>query len=300
MSAIEERIRKLLALADSPNENEAAAAAEKAQALMLRYGIEMATIAASGGERLAVDEHVLDGKVDPWRRMLASAVACSAGGRVVWAPDGDRRGQGTIFFYGPAGAVGAMIELYRYLEAQLVVISATATAARRERRVHGRTWRSSFLLGAVGRVGQRLDARRAEVAEAERTAVRLCWSRRLLTARSSGAGRSWRPRAIGRRLPAARMRQAARRASTSILATGGSGAGRRRCPTPRRDERRAPVAGGVVPVVSRAGWVALSDEPLRRQAFAGAARRTGVAPSLVPVLQGAARVTRRQRRVAGS
>ena len=42
MSAIEERIRKLLALADSPNENEAAAAAEKAQALMLRYGIEMA------------------------------------------------------------------------------------------------------------------------------------------------------------------------------------------------------------------------------------------------------------------
>ena len=81
MSAIEERIRKLLALADSPNENEAAAAAEKAQALMLRYGIEMATVAASGGERLAVDEHVVDGKVDPWRRMLAAAVARSAGGR---------------------------------------------------------------------------------------------------------------------------------------------------------------------------------------------------------------------------
>ena len=86
MSAIEERIRKLLALADSPNENEAAAAAEKAQALMLRYGIEMAAVAASGGERLAVDEHVVDGKVDPWRRMLAAAVARSAGGQIVWAP----------------------------------------------------------------------------------------------------------------------------------------------------------------------------------------------------------------------
>jgi Protein of unknown function (DUF2786) len=141
MSAIEERIRKLLALADSPNENEAAAAAEKAQALMLRYGIEMATIAASGGERLAVDEHVVDGKVDPWRRMLAAAVARSAGGRVVWAPDGYARSQGKIFFYGPAGAVGGMVELYRYLEAQLIVISAAASAARRERRVHGRTWR---------------------------------------------------------------------------------------------------------------------------------------------------------------
>jgi hypothetical protein len=165
MSAIEERIRKLLALADSPNENEAAAAAEKAQALMLRYGIELAAVAAAGGERLAVDEHVLDGRVDPWRRMLAAAVARSAGGRVVWAPDGGRS-QGKIYFYGPAGTVGGIVELYHYLEAQLVVISAAATASRRERRVHGRTWRNSFLLGAVARIGQRLDARHAEAAEA--------------------------------------------------------------------------------------------------------------------------------------
>jgi hypothetical protein len=165
MSAIEERIRKLLALADSPNENEAAAAAEKAQALMLRYGIELATVAASSGDRLAVDEHVLAGKVDPWRRILAAAVARSAGGEIVWAPGDYGRSQGKLFFYGPAGAVGAIVELYRYLEAQLVVISASATATRRERRVHGRTWRNSFLLGAVGRLAQRLDARRAQTAE---------------------------------------------------------------------------------------------------------------------------------------
>jgi Protein of unknown function (DUF2786) len=167
MSAIEERIRKLLALADSPNENEAAAAAEKAQALMLRYGIELARVAAWTGERLAVDEHVVDGRVDPWRRMLAAAVARSAGGQIVWAPDGYSRGQGKIFFYGPSGTVGGMIELYRYLEAQLVVISAAAAATRRERRVHGRTWRSSFLLGAVGRLAHRLDARRPETTETE-------------------------------------------------------------------------------------------------------------------------------------
>jgi Protein of unknown function (DUF2786) len=173
MSAIEDRIRKLLALADSPNENEAAAAAEKAQALMLRYGIGVAAVAAAGGERVAVDEHVLDGKVDPWRRMLAAAVACAAGGRVVWAPGGNGRSRGKIFFYGPAGAVGGMVELYRYLEAQLVVISAAATASRRERRVHGRTWRNSFLLGAVARIGQRLDARHAETAEAGENSLAL-------------------------------------------------------------------------------------------------------------------------------
>jgi hypothetical protein len=67
---------------------------------------------------------------------------------------------------GLRAVVGGIVELYRYLEAQLVVMSAAATAARRERRVHGRTWRNSFLLGAVGRVGQRLDARRAETAQA--------------------------------------------------------------------------------------------------------------------------------------
>src|SRR5450755_3287434 len=86
ISAIEDRIRKLLALADSPNEYEAAAAAEKAQELMLRHGIELATVAARTHQPLKVDEHVVSGKVDPWRRILASAVARSAGGRGRVAP----------------------------------------------------------------------------------------------------------------------------------------------------------------------------------------------------------------------
>ena len=64
-----------------------------------------------------------------------------------------------------SGTVGGIVELYRYLEAHLVMISAAAT--RRERRVHGRTWRNSFLLGAVGRLAQRLDARRAEMTETQ-------------------------------------------------------------------------------------------------------------------------------------
>lgn len=165
MSAIEERIRKLLALADSPNEHEAALAAEKAQALMLRHGIELAEIAASSGEQLGVEERVLGGKVDPWRRMLAAAVARSVGGRCVWEPDRCQRSRGRIFFFGPAGTARGIVELYCYLEAQLVVISAAASATRRDRRVHGRTWRTSFLLGAVGRVAERLDARRAMAAE---------------------------------------------------------------------------------------------------------------------------------------
>lgn len=166
MSAIEDLIRKLLALADSPNEHEAAAAAEKAQELMLRHGIELATVAASTHQPLKVDEDAVSGKADPWRRILAGAVASSAGGRVVWHPDCyGPRNQGRLLFYGPAGTVHGMVDVYRYLETQLTVISAIATASRAERHVHGRTWRNSFLLGAVGRLSERLHARRNASAE---------------------------------------------------------------------------------------------------------------------------------------
>ncbi len=160
MSTIEERIRKLLALADSPNEHEAALAAEKAQALMLRHGVELAALAQSQGERLEVSEHRLHSKIDPWRRRLAGAVARSCGGRMLWQADQlGPRNQGQMWFYGPAGTVHGMVELYGYLEAQLIVISATATARRRNRGVHGRTWRASFLQGAVGRIIDRLQER---------------------------------------------------------------------------------------------------------------------------------------------
>src|SRR5207244_7124029 len=99
--------------------------------------------------------------------MRVAAFARSGGGEILWAPDGYGRAHGKVFFYGSAGTVGGIVELYRYLEAQLVVISAAAAGVRRERRVHGRTWRNSFLLGAVARLGQRLDARRAETGETE-------------------------------------------------------------------------------------------------------------------------------------
>jgi hypothetical protein len=161
IGAIGDRICKLLALADSPNEHEAAATAEKAQELMLRHGIERASVAARRHQPLRVDEHVVSGKADPWRRMLAGAVARSAGGRVVCQTDWQGpRNHGRLLFYGPAGTVGGMADVYRYLELQLTVISAAATAGRAERQVHGRTWRTSFLLGAVGRLSDRLDARR--------------------------------------------------------------------------------------------------------------------------------------------
>jgi hypothetical protein len=160
--ALVEKVRKLLALSESPNEHEAALAAEKAQDLMLRHGIDMAQIAISqGAGTIGVDDARVEGRIDPWRRQLAASIAKSMGGRVVFTryyaiPS-------VMSFFGPAGGAQSIAALYRHLEARLVTISAIATANRRERSVHGRTYRTSFLLGAVDRLDWWLSRHRAQV-----------------------------------------------------------------------------------------------------------------------------------------
>ena len=72
----------------------------------------------------------------------------------------DRRGD---VVFGPAGIAQSIAALYHHLEAQLATISAIATAKRAEKWVHGRTYRTSFLLGAVDRLEWRLSRHRAEV-----------------------------------------------------------------------------------------------------------------------------------------
>lgn len=161
--ALVEKVRKLLALAESPNENEAALAAEKAQEFMLRHGIDMAQVAASGGRTtISVDEaHMTGVPVDPWRRSLLHVIGESMGGRIVYQNDSRKYGQFWVF--APSGTAQSIVDLYGYLEGTLVTLSATATASRTETWVHGRTWRRSFLAGAVSRIGARLKQRRREI-----------------------------------------------------------------------------------------------------------------------------------------
>lgn len=72
-----DKVRKLLALATSSNENEAAIAAEKAQALLAEYNISMAEV---GNIHQDNDDDIIIDEMDkirmkPWRRPLAQAVA---------------------------------------------------------------------------------------------------------------------------------------------------------------------------------------------------------------------------------
>lgn len=73
-----DKIRKLLALASSPNENEAAAANEKAQALLLEYNLSMSDVETTedevGDEPVTADVNGVT-SAEPWRRPLANAIA---------------------------------------------------------------------------------------------------------------------------------------------------------------------------------------------------------------------------------
>jgi hypothetical protein len=160
--ALVEKVRKLLALSESSNEHEAALAAEKAQELMLRYGIDMAQVAiAAGASTIGIDDARVETRLDPWRRQLADSIAKSMGGRVVFTRN--YRTAHVMSFFGPAGTAQSIAALYHHLEAQLVTTSAIATANRAEKRVHGRTYRTSFLLGAVDRLDRRLARHRTDV-----------------------------------------------------------------------------------------------------------------------------------------
>jgi hypothetical protein len=159
-----EKVRKLIALSGSANAHEAALAAQKAQELMRRHGFDMAQIAISpAASANGIDDARTEGRLDPWRRKLAASIAESMGGTVVVTRSRRGAGAGVMSFFGPAGTAQAIAALYRHLDAQLVAIAAIATADRAHTRVHCRTYRTSFLLGAVDRLHWRLSRHREEV-----------------------------------------------------------------------------------------------------------------------------------------
>lgn len=159
-----ERIRKLLALAESSNVHEAAAAAAKAQELMTKHRIEQAELEAdvAGAE----DEPVLDQDVDtfggrkPWRELLLSGLARANGCEVYLTR---RRRSYVLRVIGAASATS----LVRYMQAYLVrevgrlcfLAASEERAQRRSRgdaRHVGAPWHNSFRLGAAAELRTRL------------------------------------------------------------------------------------------------------------------------------------------------
>lgn len=159
-TSILDRIRKLLALAESSNVHEAAAATAKAQELMTRHRIELAELEVSAGE--AAEEPVLEGDLEVlpgrklWREMIAGGLVEANGCGVYFAR---RRGARpvTLRIVGTAQAAGLVRYMYAFLVAEVERLGQREAAAARARGERiSLAWHNSFRLGAASELRRRL------------------------------------------------------------------------------------------------------------------------------------------------
>ena len=73
MEKIIDKIRKLLALADSPNEHEAALAAKKAQELLAEHNLSLSEL--EGKEEEGTEDGIFETASQPWQRPICGGVA---------------------------------------------------------------------------------------------------------------------------------------------------------------------------------------------------------------------------------
>ena len=164
-----ERIQKLLALSQSSNEHEAAAALAKAQALLVEHNLTMAQVQARTGVKSSYVREVwwLAG-ADMWRRDLLTQLARFSFCDVVYW-----RGTPKVSVVGESENIQAVRVMYLFIEEQLERFAASGfqTYQRRGGQSHMRSWKTSFYQGALHTIGQRLRAERATL-EASTNACR--------------------------------------------------------------------------------------------------------------------------------
>ena len=137
-----DRVRKLLALATSPNVHEAAAAAARAQQLIDKHRLQDLLSAE--------DEHEFDDARDepietskrlrPWKAVLAGILARASGCVAYTLTNGRDK---SIVLVGRASDRRAVAAMYATLVAQVEWLSATQGAGQSKK------WHASFRLGAV-------------------------------------------------------------------------------------------------------------------------------------------------------
>lgn len=168
-----DRIRKLLALSRSSNENEAASAAARAAALMAEHQIEDAQLRLDEGEAARPAESIVpDATLDSssrtvvhWKGKLAGGLARSLGCRMWWQG-------GSIQLFGRQSAIRACTYMYQYLVGEVSRLADEAWD-RRGARWDGesaRAWKNAFRLGASATIARRLDDQLyAQQAQRQRT-----------------------------------------------------------------------------------------------------------------------------------
>jgi len=166
IAKVMDRIKKLMALSQSPNQNEAATAAAAAASLMSEYELEEADLRLETGEAAEAIEDVcftLDGQRHAnWKSYLhvglTRAFHCHS-----WLHRSFQNGKRTQAFrvVGRRSNVQTINYLYLYLVQELTSMSERAwceVPATQASLIHGKHWKNSFLTGAAGEIQKRLFA----------------------------------------------------------------------------------------------------------------------------------------------
>jgi len=197
-----QKIRKLLALAQSGNPHEAALAASRARELMVTYAIEEAQLLPQDREPIATEGLNLDTlRVPHWEALLCYILAPSFFCRSFYTRGSD------IYVVGRKSDREALIATFWYLRNEIKRMSANAWAQQPSyTTVHGKTWKTGFNEGCVRTIKERLGQDQAAlVADNSGTALVLIqrqketdeWVEENMKLRTSMARRTVNPSGYG-------------------------------------------------------------------------------------------------------
>jgi hypothetical protein len=170
-----ERVRALLRLAgNNPEPEEAAAAAAKAQEMMLKHSITLAQIADVEGMESAISAdqakmYMQVGKSQAnWRAYLGHCVALAHGGTSVVHYDSGTKKYGSyrdgyLHIFAEKDTLPGLLETIKILILQIELGAATATANRPNKGVNARTYKAQWVTGATDVVVRRVNEMHRQV-----------------------------------------------------------------------------------------------------------------------------------------
>jgi hypothetical protein len=172
MTPLVERLRKVLALCDSPNEGEAAAASIKLQELLTKHNLEVHDLELRGSKlppNIQKQQHDLGKAAFKWKLDLARGIAdhffCHA---IV----SDYTKQ--VHFVGRPENVQSLLMLYAWLIDRIREMSSSTRKehlASTGEHVDPLRWQVNFGIGAASRLRQRLREKAAEASASTGTAL---------------------------------------------------------------------------------------------------------------------------------
>lgn len=146
-----EKINKLLALANSPNENEAALAAEKATELLTKYNLTIADLGPGEEEDVTTGTVETTRRYVAWKMLILAGIATANGCRAMRS-----KNNGNMTLIGMQTNITVSQRLYEYLT------KAVERLAKRHKG-KGRAFLHAFRVGCATRLRHRLEKRRKDM-----------------------------------------------------------------------------------------------------------------------------------------